>query len=390
MWKCELENNDFKVLLLNAWETDYLQDPLFIITAELTSFFETSQRGLQKTATEFRKAGEKLVRVTMPLMTGVVSIDSNPLTKTFGGWISKIIEKRFQQYEDGKKDVTNFKKHLVSSTEALTKDGKQLIVIVDELDRCRPTYAVAFLERIKHLFNVDGISYILAIDADQLNNTVKSVYGIRDEAKALAYLRRFIDYRFRLPDPNVNDFCMYLFESFGLSALVQLQDKSIQDAFISDCVYLFTIKKFSLREIEQAFTEIRLALYSFQRFNEMYLDLVPIMVTIRNNDFALYEKMKNGSGWFRDVRLWAGDPGGNGPLSYVLSLLEAIHASFYLQGTEKREEINRLYERGSASLSRQEAAMVRYLDIFSRGDRTNPLHHVIKQIDLLNEISPEK
>jgi predicted KAP-like P-loop ATPase len=63
---------------------------------------------------------------------------------------------------------------------------------VDELDRCRPTYAIQTLELVKHLFNVPGLIFIFALDIEQLSHSVQTVYGQNMDAQG--YLCRFFDY----------------------------------------------------------------------------------------------------------------------------------------------------------------------------------------------------
>lgn len=71
-----------------------------------------------------------------------------------------------------------------------------LVVIIDELDRCRPDYAIRVLEEIKHFFDVPGVVFILAIHRDQLIESVKAIYGPSFNSEE--YLRRFFDRRWLL------------------------------------------------------------------------------------------------------------------------------------------------------------------------------------------------
>ena len=74
---------------------------------------------------------------------------------------------------------------------------KPLVVMIDELDRCRPSYAVELLETAKHLFDVDRIVFVLAVNREQLAHAVCALYGA--DFNAEGYLRRFFDEDFRLP-----------------------------------------------------------------------------------------------------------------------------------------------------------------------------------------------
>ena len=81
----------------------------------------------------------------------------------------------------------------------VTNQQGPLIVMIDELDRCRPSFAVEFLETTKHLFAVDQVVFVLAVNRKELAHAVKALYG--NDFDADRYLRRFFDIDFRLPEP---------------------------------------------------------------------------------------------------------------------------------------------------------------------------------------------
>ena len=81
---------------------------------------------------------------------------------------------------------------------------RPLVFFIDELDRCRPSFAIELLERVKHLFDVKNIVFVLSIDKKQLEAITAAVYGERIDA--LEYLRRFIDLDFYLPLPHTKDY----------------------------------------------------------------------------------------------------------------------------------------------------------------------------------------
>ena len=64
----------------------------------------------------------------------------------------------------------------------LNKEYSKVIipkVVVDELDRCIPQYAIKVLERLHHIFyGLDNVIVILAIDRRQLEHSVEEMFGI--------------------------------------------------------------------------------------------------------------------------------------------------------------------------------------------------------------------
>ena len=60
--------------------------------------------------------------------------------------------------------IAEFKISLKKALNENDNATENLFVFIDELDRCRPTYAIELLERIKHLLDIDGLVFILAMD----------------------------------------------------------------------------------------------------------------------------------------------------------------------------------------------------------------------------------
>ena len=86
----------------------------------------------------------------------------------------------------------------------LPEKGNRLVVFIDELDRCKPTYAIQVLERIKHYFGNERITFVFSINAKELEHTISNYYGADFDSGR--YLDRFFDMRIALPKPDMNWF----------------------------------------------------------------------------------------------------------------------------------------------------------------------------------------
>ena len=86
----------------------------------------------------------------------------------------------------------------------LVERGNRLVVIVDELDRCSPSFAVQLLERIKHFFNNDRVTFVFSINSNELQHTIKKYYG--ENFNSARYLDRFFDLRINLPPANMEKY----------------------------------------------------------------------------------------------------------------------------------------------------------------------------------------
>jgi len=78
---------------------------------------------------------------------------------------------------------------------------KPLFIFIDELDRCRPDYAIKYLEAIKHIFAIhQNVIFIVAVDMKQLENSAKHMFG--ENLDCNAYFLRFFTDRYNLPSDN--------------------------------------------------------------------------------------------------------------------------------------------------------------------------------------------
>lgn len=117
---------------------------------------------------------------------------------------TELMSSRVAQFELGRAAIFDLKKSLEALVASLDQKNLNapIVIIVDELDRCRPTYAVKLLEEIKHLFDVPGLAFILGVHTDQLGRSIAGAYGAEFDGRA--YLRRFIDRHYRLAQPDLS------------------------------------------------------------------------------------------------------------------------------------------------------------------------------------------
>lgn len=86
--------------------------------------------------------------------------------------IADSFDKVIDDFVEQCQSMEEFRKALENLVEFIAQDGKPLIFIIDELDRCNPRFAVKVLERVKHLFSVPNIVFILSIDKTQLCHSI--------------------------------------------------------------------------------------------------------------------------------------------------------------------------------------------------------------------------
>src|SRR6185503_13352066 len=93
----------------------------------------------------------------------------------------KYVEERLASHNMNRRAVESFRESLQDFSSA---QDKPVVFIIDELDRCKPPFAVQFVERIKHLFDVKNLVFVFFLNREQLQASIEGVYGQRLDAAA--------------------------------------------------------------------------------------------------------------------------------------------------------------------------------------------------------------
>lgn len=273
MWQAHLQMQGLRTIHFNAWENDFDNQPFAALLGELKSIIYNDSKN-ENTTTDFNamlKASVVLAKSAFPIITKAIIekyIGSNTLadiSEKLADNAIAILENEVDEYSRKKAGVADFKLKLTEYIKSSSPD-KPVVFIIDELDRCRPNYAVEVLEQVKHFFSVPGIVFVLSIDKDQLGHAIRGVYG-SEGINTEEYLRRFIDIEFKLPAPLPKTFVKYLCSTYGFSNYFKSIGRS--DAYstkhelselIDFCSILFEGQNLSLRFQEKVFSQARLAL----------------------------------------------------------------------------------------------------------------------------------
>ncbi|MFB2650871.1 KAP family P-loop NTPase fold protein [Shewanella mangrovisoli] len=252
------------VIYIDAWESDFSKDPLTVVTSELLTQLEAFKYDLDSIE-EVERFKTLCGRFIKGLAVGV----SAYLSKQYLGDPS-IIGNAVQQVMCDKPDsllmklstehqelVTAIQQIRITLGELASKlnscDAKlPVIVLVDELDRCRPNYAIEMLEVIKHFFKTDNFVFVVATDTDQLVHSIAAVYGAGFDAAQ--YLKRFFDRKACLEIPKLENYLEAKSKPIGEHSHLQL----------------FPIKPY--RDIEQSKTKIIVKLAEYYELNIRDID----------------------------------------------------------------------------------------------------------------------
>ncbi len=264
LWQRYLEERmNIKSIYFNAWENDFASDPLVALLGEINLFIKEYFPNQKGNLDKLKNLGKNVLKSSLPfiiktLIQYFVKIDADKIKEVIEVLAENTVENLIEEYEGEKNIIEEFRETLGEILNEI--DSKPLVIFIDELDRCRPLYAIETLERIKHVFEMEGLIFVLALDKKQLAESIKSQYGNID---AENYLKRFIDLEFDLPNniENTRNFINYLMKKYKIpniliSKRIRYDIRTLMDLI----VYWCNLLGFSIRDIEQSFMDIYLLL----------------------------------------------------------------------------------------------------------------------------------
>lgn len=205
----------------DAWKNDNATDPILSLIYEIVKAFHNmykfkgkpdtlnALKGIAKSIISCIDVNINLTQKTvipelnLPVEENKNETGQNGVNINFSGEKLSNIFDNFDKFkapdllEDFKKE-DNLHDLINQFFDKLSLDNKtRLVIFIDELDRCKPTYAIQFLERIKHYFDRPNITFVFSTNIKELKNTVQNYYGNNFDGDR--YLDKFFDLRLKLP-----------------------------------------------------------------------------------------------------------------------------------------------------------------------------------------------
>lgn len=240
MWEKYLNQQSIPTIYFNAWESDYTDDALIALIGEIDLAAEKlaiqDKNEAEKSINKIYKFVVNFLKATAPTLAnlGIKAVsggltNTDELTKALSSLSESLVKEQINQYEQSRRTLGNFKEALSELARSYANGNKDtpLVIFIDELDRCRPNFAIQVLEKAKHLFNVDNIIFVLAADKSQLAHSIRAVYGQGLDVNG--YLRRFIDFDYLLPSPVGSVYIKYLVTKMGFDKNLNNDETHIYD-----------------------------------------------------------------------------------------------------------------------------------------------------------------
>lgn len=275
----ELAKKGHPVVYIDVWESDFSNNPLAVICSELLQQIEFVLRekapnGKARKKGEAKKVFNKMkgklgiclkYLATMSPLTGepvvigstkaasaIVSATPDLKTQTDSQKYVEIVQKNHIEAVQAVKDIKEYITFLSELIEVIYELKIPIVILIDELDRCKPTYAIEVLEVIKHFFEAKGCTFLVATNTSVLEHSVESVYGQNFDAKL--YLRKFFDRKINLPQVSLLEYLMAKeldFDKYKSDSLLLYPFTENQQGNIGLFAALFENNKIELRDVEQ-------------------------------------------------------------------------------------------------------------------------------------------
>ncbi|WP_281707757.1 KAP family P-loop NTPase fold protein [Phaeobacter italicus] len=226
------KENTTQTVYFDAFEHDFLDDPLIALTGAIAERFESAESREEDQKSErskkIKKAAWAVGKGALRIGASVATVGATEALSDMGDAVANAVgdeartflssdigngeaEKFWTAHEARIAAMKAFRIALTELTKPVTEDQaseddrlrvgnptRKLVVVIDELDRCRPDYALSLLEIIKHFFNVPGVHFVLGVNLTELQNSVRARYGSGVDADR--YLRKFYQAAIALPN----------------------------------------------------------------------------------------------------------------------------------------------------------------------------------------------
>ncbi|WP_434137447.1 KAP family P-loop NTPase fold protein [Photobacterium leiognathi] len=420
-WSEDLKEH-YPVVYVDAWKKDYSDDPLMTVISSIIDQLR-KQAGKDKDSPEF-KVPRKLIGLLKAAAPGIgrglfkryVGIDpvevmnadsdninignivdengnevedkdGNPIDMSFAA--SEAVKYLINEHDAKSAAIDSLKTSVfewVSAVVGIRRKELPAFIFIDELDCCRPSYAVEMLETIKHIFDIDGVVFVVATDTEQLQHAVKAVYGEGFNAKM--YLSRFFNSRYSLKAPNLESFLEVHSDATKLSG-DYLRDYDIkvlpfnddEKTTLKNISVILDAFKVSARTAIQITDRVIATIVNMPKGSKIDILMLTTLLCIKDKDSCLFDEIVSGK--FERVQL----NGEKKKTTYLSEFLEnyllesSYNRHIEMSFNPQEHEDNFVRYNYSSAPNRYEAGLYRFTlqkyiqEIFSpHFDSINPTH----------------
>lgn len=319
MWQKTLREQGVSSLYFDAFKNDYTDDAFVSLASAITTY--VVQNSSVEQSKEFREKVTKVAlrfltwgaktgaKVALQLATAGLDLEKlapikSEITSDAASSIAKFVSDRLSSHEADQNAISEFRVYLSDVPKKLNGNRSRVfVVIVDELDRCRPPFAVEVIEKIKHLFSVKNVVFVLVMNKDQLEEGIRCVYGERIDART--YLQKFIVIDASLPS-RVNLLGGLKDTEVFVRNLInkhEFDNEIVDSSYICQCLSPVSILfGMTLREIERALTNVALMSTFLDLVKGSLVPIVVFVSVVKVSKPDIFNGLKNKTINYADLK----------------------------------------------------------------------------------------
>ena len=314
-WAGELRNASIPVIEFDAFAKDYQADPFIALSSEIFAAAQKEKSLEEIIRADFIERAKSLGKASLSIIatiainklsSGAISLeDFEESGEVQMDDVSAILEERLKSAEADTELLSSFRESLEKLAKGMsTEEGMPLVLIVDELDRCRPSFAVELIEKIKHVFAVPGVHFVLSAHLPQLAKIFQNTHGLGKDEQALVYLEKFYDVRVKFPAPlyyrntTTKSYIEHLWFKLNLPSM-DINNGSVN--FRESLESVFQNRRVSLRTVEKIMTNLALYYAGNSAGSVENIFFVTGVCIIRHSDPELYEKIASSTVTWHDI-----------------------------------------------------------------------------------------
>jgi hypothetical protein len=284
-WIEQLKRNGLAAIYFDAFAADYLEHPFQAVSsAFIRAATEADKRDtptykqyIASTANAAKKIGVVVAKIGAKAATlgllGAAEIEAlseikedvgDAAADASGAAVQRLLEEQadteatFRSLRDS---LSRLPALLSQDLDGQSEDRPpSLVVIIDELDRCRPDFALGILEVLKHFFRAERVHFVLVTNRDHLLFSVQKRYGAGESSEE--YLQKFYDFIIHFEQRQESHrgsagrvYAMRLVEEMVPTSISATERRDLQE-YTGRIAFAFDM---TLRQVEFVVTNIAMA-----------------------------------------------------------------------------------------------------------------------------------
>jgi hypothetical protein len=297
------DEHQAQTIYFDAFEHDFMNDLLIALIGAIDARLPKNDENkhlkkLKKVAPWLARTGFRgALAVATTGATEIAGPMVDAAINAVSGATDKQIDQFWQQERQKQQSLKDFKHALTELAQ-----NQKLVIVIDELDRCRPDFALSMLEILKHLFHVPNVHFVLGVNLTALEHSVRARYGTGLDAGR--YLKKFYNLIFELTDSNLENspydqkirYAEKVFNDVGMKIKLGQYSPSDQSPLALRIIAIFEKESFtnrlSFRDINQICANAAITRFNYNNVSDG-LCLIALLLILKTTNRSLYERAMN-------------------------------------------------------------------------------------------------